>query len=213
MSAKERRKGGVVEREIVNRHLEIGIDAERYPLSGASRFRGQGHDIDVYALGPRGDTAPLAGEVKGRKGADGFRLLERWLGDNDMLFLRRNRSDPLVVLPWRIWQRLLKDLQTWQHVHSARLLDETLGRRAGADAGGENGETQKDGAGAGIAESGTRPSQTAVTPGGGNGEVARKDSRKLRRAARPAAPPQRTALTDGDAPRKARRVADRQTGA
>jgi hypothetical protein len=36
-----------------------------------------------------------------------FALLERWLGDADMLFLRRDRAEPLVVLPWRVWARLL----------------------------------------------------------------------------------------------------------
>lgn len=105
MSARERNKGNVLEREIVKRHEEIGVRAERYPLSGASRFRGKGHDVDLYAFGM---DQPLAAEVKGRKTADGFRLLERWLGDNDVLFLRRNRADPLVVLPWAVWARLIK---------------------------------------------------------------------------------------------------------
>jgi hypothetical protein len=32
---------------------------------------------------------------------------ERWLAEFDVLFLRRNNADPLVVLPWRIWAALL----------------------------------------------------------------------------------------------------------
>jgi Holliday junction resolvase len=52
-----RRKGDRIEREVVNQHLERGIRAERYTLSGASRFRGSGHDIDVYAFGA--DADPL----------------------------------------------------------------------------------------------------------------------------------------------------------
>jgi hypothetical protein len=83
----------------------IGIHAERYPLSGASRFRGSGHDLDVYAFGA--DQAPIVAEVKGRKDGDGFITLERSLGDYDALFLRRNHAEPLVVLPWRLWVRLL----------------------------------------------------------------------------------------------------------
>src|SRR5437762_10734199 len=40
-----------------------------YPLSGASRFRGSGHDIDVYAFGR--EEAPLVAEVKvGNNGAE-----------------------------------------------------------------------------------------------------------------------------------------------
>ena len=32
---------------------------------------------------------------------------ERWLGDNDLIFLRRDRAEPMVVLPWETWARLL----------------------------------------------------------------------------------------------------------
>jgi hypothetical protein len=34
--------------------------------------------------------------------------LESWLAGYDILFLRRNNADPLVVLPWRTWARLLE---------------------------------------------------------------------------------------------------------
>ncbi len=104
--ARHRRKGNVIERELVERHRALGIWAERYPLSGASRFRGSGHDIDVYVLGR--DAAPLVAEVKARKDGAGFTILENWLGEFDLLFLRRNNADPLVLLPWRVWAELLK---------------------------------------------------------------------------------------------------------
>src|SRR5260221_14697891 len=103
--ARHRRKGDRIERELVDRHRAIGIKAERYPLSGASRFRGSGHDVDVYALGP--EEAPLIAEVKARKDGGGFVQLEKWLGEYDALFLRRNNADPLVLLPWRVWAALL----------------------------------------------------------------------------------------------------------
>jgi hypothetical protein len=98
-------KGNRIERELVERHRAIGVHAERYPLSGASRFRGKGHDLDVYPFGQ--DQAPIVAEVKGRKNGAGFTTLDKWLGDYDALFLRRNHADPLVVLPWRLWIRLL----------------------------------------------------------------------------------------------------------
>jgi Holliday junction resolvase len=104
--AAPRRKGDRCEREPVLRHAELGVKAERYPLSGASRFRGSGHDLDVYAFGR--DEAPLVTEVKARKNGAGFTTLEKWLGEYDALFLRRNHTDPLVLLPWRIWARLLE---------------------------------------------------------------------------------------------------------
>lgn len=103
--ARHRRKGDRIERELVELHRAIGIHAERYPLSGASRFRGSGHDLDVYAFG--GDAAPLVAEVKSRKNGAGFSTLEKWLGEFDLLALRRNNAEPMIVLPWRTWAALL----------------------------------------------------------------------------------------------------------
>ena len=78
---RHRRKGDRIEREIVVQHIRIGIKAERYPLSGASRFRGSGHDLDIYAYGP--NDAPLVAEVKARKSGSGFVTLESWLAGCD----------------------------------------------------------------------------------------------------------------------------------
>jgi Holliday junction resolvase len=103
--ARHRRKGDRVERELVHLHTDLGIKAERYPLSGASRFRGSGHDVDIYAFGA--DEAPLVAEVKARKNGAGFVTLEQWLGEYDVLFLRRDNAEPLALVPWRIWARLL----------------------------------------------------------------------------------------------------------
>jgi hypothetical protein len=104
--ARHRRKGDRCERELVERHKTLGIHAERYPLSGASRFRGLGHDIDIYCFGR--DEAPAVAESKARKSGAGFTTLERWLGEYDLLFLRRDHTDPLVLMPWRVWARLLE---------------------------------------------------------------------------------------------------------
>jgi len=104
--ARHRRKGNRCERELVQLHRDIGIHAERYPLSGASRFRNSGHDLDIYANGR--DQAPLVAEVKARKNGAGFTQLEAWLGEYDLLFLRRNHAEPLVVMPWRVWVSLLR---------------------------------------------------------------------------------------------------------
>jgi Holliday junction resolvase len=107
--ASHRRKGNRIEREIVDRHNRLGVHAERYPLSGASRFRGTGHDIDVYLFGR--DEAPIVAEVKSRRNGSGFATLERWLAEYDALFLRRNNADPMVVLPWRVWSRIVETVQ------------------------------------------------------------------------------------------------------
>jgi Holliday junction resolvase len=107
---RHRQKGDRVERELVDRHKAIGVHAERYPLSGASRFRGSGHDVDVYPFGR--EAAPLVAESKARKDGRGFAQLERWLGEFDVLFLRRNHADPLVLLPWRVWAARFRRFRT-----------------------------------------------------------------------------------------------------
>jgi Holliday junction resolvase len=104
--ARHRRKGDRCEREIVALHLALGIHSERVPHSGAMRYRGHGADVDVYALGR--EECPLVSECKSRKAGGGFVQLERWLGENDLLFLRRDHAEPLVLLPWRVWARLLE---------------------------------------------------------------------------------------------------------
>ena len=92
--ARHRRKAGRIEREVVDRHRALGVHAERYPLSGSTRFRGAGHDVDVYVFGS--GEAPLVAEVKGRKNGAGFTTLEKWLGEYDLLILRRNHADPMI---------------------------------------------------------------------------------------------------------------------
>jgi hypothetical protein len=104
MSRKQRRKGARIEREIVELRRGLGLRAEHVPLSGASRYQGNGADVDIYLLP---DGPPPCGEVKARVNGEGFATLERWLGDNDFLSLRRNNAPPIIVTPWRIWARLV----------------------------------------------------------------------------------------------------------
>ncbi len=106
MSRAQRRKGVERERALVNLHRELGIHAERVPLSGAARYQGGNHDIDVYPFGL--DAGALIGEVKARKNGEGFKTIESWLGENDALFLWRDRAEPLVVLPWRVWRTIIE---------------------------------------------------------------------------------------------------------
>jgi hypothetical protein len=84
------------------------MSGSKHPLSGASRFRGSGHDLDIY---PCREEAPLVAEMKARKNGSGFTQLEGWLGDYDVLFLRRNNAEPMVVLPWRTWAMLLERIR------------------------------------------------------------------------------------------------------
>jgi hypothetical protein len=62
MSKLSRDKGARIERGIVAAHEALGIKSERVPLSGASRYQGNGSDVDVYAFGPDGGLGERRGD-------------------------------------------------------------------------------------------------------------------------------------------------------
>ncbi|TXH52878.1 MAG: hypothetical protein E6Q97_14530 [Desulfurellales bacterium] len=95
-----KRKGSKIEREFVELHRALGLDAKRVPLSGAAA--GWKGDIKVIVRGRE-----ITGEVKARGDGSGFKTLKRWLGENDALFLREDRADGMVVLPMRTWAWLV----------------------------------------------------------------------------------------------------------
>jgi Holliday junction resolvase len=99
MASSSKRKGSRIEREIVELHKAAGIDAERIPLSGAAGGSFTG-DVRIDGIG--------VAEVKARANGKGFATLERWLGDHAALFLRRDRSTPLVLLPWGTYLKLIQ---------------------------------------------------------------------------------------------------------
>src|SRR5215510_7596892 len=86
-----RDKGNRAERAIVKFLQDRGFAAERVPLSGAAGGSYVG-DITVPLLG-----VDRCVEVKAR--ANGFRQLYDWLEGRDLLIIRADRSDPLVVIP------------------------------------------------------------------------------------------------------------------
>ena len=85
-----RSKGVRTERGIVKVLQASGIPAVRVPLSGAvgGRFAG---DIVLPLLG-----RDLCVEVKAR--AAGFRQLYDWLDQRDVLIIKADRREPLVVV-------------------------------------------------------------------------------------------------------------------
>jgi hypothetical protein len=88
---RSRDKGNRAERAIVKYLQDRGFAAERVPLSGAAGGSYLG-DITIPVIG-----RDLCAEVKAR--ADGFATLYSWLERRDILIVRRDRSEPLVVLP------------------------------------------------------------------------------------------------------------------
>jgi len=95
MGRMQRNKGSRVEREIVNLHHDIGVAASKESRSGYT-----GPDLLI--------ADEFLCEVKARANGEGFAQIERWLGSNDVLFLKRDRQKPMVCLPWSTWIKLLK---------------------------------------------------------------------------------------------------------
>jgi Holliday junction resolvase len=86
-----KRKGTRIERELVSELVALGLPCFRVPLSGAAGGQWSS-DIHIPLLG-RTHRA----EVKAR--GDGFKQLYAWIAGADLLIVKADRRDPLVVLP------------------------------------------------------------------------------------------------------------------
>ena len=89
-----RDKGNRAERAIVKFLQGKSFAAERVPLSGSAGGSYLG-DLTVPVL-----NVDRVVEVKCR--ANGFRELYKWLIDRDILIIRADRREPLVVLPLKL---------------------------------------------------------------------------------------------------------------
>jgi hypothetical protein len=88
---RSRDKGNRAERALVRVLQDHGFAAERVPLSGSAGGRYKG-DLTVSLLG-----IERCAEVKVR--GTGFAMLYAWLVERDLLIVRADRREPLVVLP------------------------------------------------------------------------------------------------------------------
>ena len=101
MAHPSKSKGDRIERQLVAAHNEAGVYAERVDARIGQFSASKSHDIDIYPHGK--DQPPLCGEVKARK--DG---VVRQSNEGDFLVLRRDRAEPMVVVPWAVWIGLVK---------------------------------------------------------------------------------------------------------
>jgi hypothetical protein len=110
-------------------HRDIGIHAERVPLSGAAGGSYCGDVIirtnlknksvpgcgkkdmpardAVKNANPAKHPNAITGEIKARKNAAGFKVVRDWLHGNDLLFLVEDRKEPIVAMPWQMYVRFL----------------------------------------------------------------------------------------------------------
>jgi Holliday junction resolvase len=97
---KPRDKGNRAERAIVRFFQDRGFAAERVPLSGSARGSYVG-DLIVPLLG-----VDHVVEVKAR--ANGFREFYRWLEGRDVLIVKADRRESLVIVPLGLAQRVAR---------------------------------------------------------------------------------------------------------
>jgi hypothetical protein len=91
---RSRDKGNRTERAIVAFLQNSGFAAERVPLSGSVGGKYVG-DVTIPLLG-----RDMCAEVKVR--AHGFGQLYAWLNGREILIVRQDRREPLVILPLRL---------------------------------------------------------------------------------------------------------------
>lgn len=89
LGLKSKRKGYRLEHELEIKLKELGFTAQRVPLSGVG---GLG---DIIVNGKKA-------EVKGR--AEGFKSIYKWLEGKDVLFIRADRKEWLVIQRLKDWK-------------------------------------------------------------------------------------------------------------
>lgn len=108
MANPAKRKGTRCEHKVVNWFNKIFgcLVAKRVPLSGAAAgFKG---DVRVD-MARFGYPHELVCEVKSRKGGSGFKVIERWLGNNDLLLIWRDyEATPIVVMHGTTFQEFVE---------------------------------------------------------------------------------------------------------
>ena len=103
MSAKSKIRGYNHEISIRDKHAAAGIGCERVPLSGSMGGKYTG-DLCVPSIEHR----EFILECKARKNGSGFKVIEDWIEDADILFMRRNNQEDLVVMRMDLYMKLMK---------------------------------------------------------------------------------------------------------
>lgn len=98
-----RDKGNRFEREIVAALIGAGLDAYRVPLSGAQR----GFNSDVVIRGTGGNIT-----IEAKSRGNGFGLIYQAIAGNDMVAIKADRLEPLLVFRLSDVARLIPALNS-----------------------------------------------------------------------------------------------------
>mgnify|MGYP003653600174 CR=1 FL=1 len=93
MGKSQRDKGSRVERKILKMFQKLGMEGKRVGFLPALGIPTKG-DLEIEGMNI---------EVKARKNGEGFKVIEQWLSDNDMLVLVANNKEPLIVQTFSNW--------------------------------------------------------------------------------------------------------------
>ena len=105
MTSFSKSKGYRIERYIVLKHIDAEVECKRVPASGAMGYFNKELTDDIVIQSRIGE---IRGEVKGRKSDSGFKGIKKWLGDCPLLFIKEDHKEPLVVMTWDLYERLIK---------------------------------------------------------------------------------------------------------
>lgn len=111
---RHKEKGNRVERKLVGLLEEAGLSAQRIPLSGSAGGEFAG---DLHVTLPLKWPVKMTAEVKARRNAEGWKQVLDWLGDNELLFLVKDRAEPTVVMPWETFAWLIDTLVTHSNLY------------------------------------------------------------------------------------------------
>ena len=116
-----RQKGDRLERLAADILRSYGLDAKRVPLSGSMNgFKG---DLELKI----GETE-LTGECKSR--ANGLSKVYQWLDSNDLLVVKQDRCDPLIVMDLRRFARLIGEVSRGGQADQTALIGQQTSDRA-----------------------------------------------------------------------------------
>jgi hypothetical protein len=96
-----RRKGSAFEREVTALLQDLGLAAERVPLSGAVKTSRFDHDISCPVRG-------VDRRIECKRRGHAFASIDGWLANNFALVVRDDRSRPLVILSLETFAELAR---------------------------------------------------------------------------------------------------------